>query len=239
MSYKETWAPFAAGWFPLLPNSQKAIEHSQSCAVRTEKFQDTLAIITELFPIHNESISSEEKCLHHEVLVTYAHCVSRGPFDLGHAKGVQHHINAESAEPVHVPARRVPFHKRAEIQRQVEEMLMVFPVVLVDKPDGSQRFCVNYRALNFVRKRNLYLLPRREKIIESLADAKWFSHIDLRRSYWQVDVAEEDREKAAFATPDGLYKIKLWFDKCSSMLYENHSQYPKGSMSVRLSCIPR
>jgi len=79
--------------------------------------------------------------------------------------------------------------------------------VLVAKTDGSQHFCVDYRALNSVTKRNLYLLPRCDDILESLAGAQWFSHLDLLRGYWQIGIDVEDHEKTAFATPDGLYQF--------------------------------
>ena len=72
------------------------------------------------------------------------------------------------------------------------------PVVLVAKPDGTQCFCVDYQALNMVTKRDLYPLPWCDDILESLAGAQWFSHLDLLCGYWQIDVAEEDREKTAF-----------------------------------------
>ena len=58
----------------------------------------------------------------------------------------------------------------------------------------------------------MYPLPRCDDILESSAGAQWFSHLDLLRGYWQIDVVEEDREKTAFATPDGLYQFgKLSF----------------------------
>ena len=82
------------------------------------------------------------------------------------------------------------------------------PVVLVAGPDGSQRFCVDYRALTSVTKRDLYPLPRCDDIMESLSGVQWFSHLDLLRGYWQIDVAEKDREKMGFATLDGLYQFR-------------------------------
>ena len=82
------------------------------------------------------------------------------------------------------------------------------PVVLVAKPDGRQRFYEDYRTLNSVTKRDLYPLPRCNDILENLSGAQWFSHLDLLRGYWQIDVAEGDREKTAFTTPDGLYQFR-------------------------------
>ena len=81
-------------------------------------------------------------------------------------------------------------------------------MVLVAKPDGTQRFCVDYRALNSVTKRDLYPLRRCDDILESLAEVQWFSHLDLLRGYWPIDVAMEDHEKTAFATPVGLYQFR-------------------------------
>ena len=175
--------------------------------------------VEEMFPISSNLVPEEEKLRLYGMLSTYADCISKGPWDLGTAKGVQHTINTGSAQPIQVPPRRVPFHKRQEMRSQVDEMLEAkiiepsdspwsSPVVLVAKPDGSQRFCVDYRALNSVTKRDLYPLPRCDDILESLSGAQWFSHLDLLRGYWQIDVAEGDREKTAFATPDDLYQFR-------------------------------
>ena len=193
---------------------------TRQCSAVFVKNSDNGSIpLEEMFPISSDLVPEEEKRKHYEVLSTYADCISKGPWDLGTAKGAKHTIDTGSAQPIQVPPRRVPFHKRQEMRRQVDEMLEAqiiepsespwsSPVVLVAKPDGSQRFCVDYRALNKVTKRDLYPLPRCDDILESLAGAQWFSHLDLLRGYWQIDVAEEDREKTAFATPDGLYQFR-------------------------------
>ena len=68
-------------------------------------------------------------------------------------------------------------------------------------------FCVYYRVQNSVMNRDLYPLPRCDDILESLAGAQWFSQLDLLREYLLTNVSIADREKTAFATPDGLYQF--------------------------------
>jgi Reverse transcriptase (RNA-dependent DNA polymerase) len=81
------------------------------------------------------------------------------------------------------------------------------PIVLVSKPDGSTRFCVDYRRLNSITVRDSYPLPRMDECIESLGDAKIFTTLDCNSGYWQIPVRPEDREKTTFTSHEGLY----WF----------------------------
>ncbi|KAE8978307.1 hypothetical protein PR002_g24750 [Phytophthora rubi] len=81
------------------------------------------------------------------------------------------------------------------------------PVVLVRKKDGEVRFCIDYRALNKITKRDVYPLPRIDETLEALGGARLFTTLDLKSGYWQIGVAPEDRDKTAFTTKKGLYRF--------------------------------
>jgi hypothetical protein len=62
------------------------------------------------------------------------------------------------------------------------------PVIFVPKKDGTQRLCVDYRAVNEVTIKNKYLLPRIDDLFDQLRGACVFSKIDLRSGYHQVKI---------------------------------------------------
>ena len=82
-------------------------------------------------------------------------------------------------------------------------------LVLVTKPNGATRACVDYRALNAKTTRDAYPLPRIDECLDSLSGAQWFSTMDLNSGFWQIEMAPEDKEKTAFVTTLGLFQFRV------------------------------
>ncbi|CAG8744292.1 13972_t:CDS:1, partial [Dentiscutata heterogama] len=91
------------------------------------------------------------------------------------------------------------------------------PVILVKKKNGKFRFCVDFRKLNNVTKKDTYPLPRIDDMLDNLGNAQWFMSLDLTSGYWQVEVKKEDKEKTAFITKYSLYEFNVMpFGLCNA-----------------------
>ena len=122
--------------------------------------------------------------------------------------------------PIRQPMRRMPEALKDTITSEVDRMLeqniiqpssspWSSPVVMVQKKDGSWRFCIDYRKLNSVTHRDAYPLPRIDATLDSLTGCRYFTTLDLAAGYWQVKLEEDDKEKTAFSTPQGHFEFNV------------------------------
>ncbi|GBM15785.1 Retrovirus-related Pol polyprotein from transposon 297 [Araneus ventricosus] len=94
---------------------------------------------------------------------------------------------------------------------------MVISSRACEKNNGEWRFCVDYRRLNKISKKDVYPLPHIDDALDCLAGAKIFSMMDLKSGYWQIEVDDKERKKTAFVTSDGLYEFKVMpFGLCNA-----------------------
>jgi len=148
---------------------------------------------------------------------------------LGTIEATEHRIElTPGSKPVGLnPYRRGP-RTRKLIKAQVDRMLKLEviepsqsewagPVVLISKPDGSPRFCIDYRQLNERTVRDSYPIPRIDDCLDSLGDAQFFSTLDCNAGNWQIPIAEEDKPKTAFTCHCGTYQCtRLPFGLCNA-----------------------
>ena len=171
-----------------------------------------------------QSLSSEEQQPIREFLVKYEHMF--GYFENKAKKPkatvtteVSHQLITDGSIVSAKPYRLSPAQK-AIVKDEIDKMLKLgiirkssseyaSPVVLVPKPDGSWRFCVDYRKLNNHTKGDKYPLPNISECLSRMKGAKYFAKLDLSSGYWQIPMHPNDIDKTAFVTHYGLYEFTV------------------------------
>ena len=198
-----------------------ALDHTRPKEERLERLKAEL-------DLGKTAISPEERQALETLLLDHADIFATDSSELGRTKVVQHPIEVGDHRPVQQPPRRIPFSLRHLVDEMVREMLdlkiiqhshspWASPIVLVKKKDGSMRFCVDYRRLNSITKRDVHPLPRIDDTLDALAGARYLSTLDLASGYWQVTMDPAAKEKTAFITHSGLYEFNAMpFGLCNA-----------------------
>eukprot|EP00795_Rhopilema_esculentum_P010373 gene10373-19075_t len=135
-----------------------------------------------------------------------------------HTSIIQHEIDTGNSKPIKQAPYRVSQNQRDEIESHISKMLeqniisvssspWSSPVVLVKKKDGTTRFCIDYRKLNAVTRKDSFPLPRIDDALDSLAGSIYFTTLDLQSGYHQVAMHPSSKEKTAFISHAGLYEF--------------------------------
>ena len=83
----------------------------------------------------------------------------------------------------------------------------VHGLVQVQKKDRSLRFCIDLRKLNNWTVKDTYSLPCIDETLKNLQGSQWFSLLNLKSGYWQVEMDRESKLLTTFTVgPLGFYE---------------------------------
>ena len=80
------------------------------------------------------------------------------------------------------------------------------PVLFVKKSEGGIRFCIDYKRLNTITKKDRYPIPLIEEILAQLEGTKYFIKIDIRQAFYRIRMFEDSEELTTFLTRFGAFK---------------------------------
>jgi len=170
--------------------------------------------------LDNSNLTHSQK---HEVLNLIAdwHDVfSKHDLDVGLTSLVKHRINLNDVSPFKQRHRKIPHSMYAEVRDHLQQLLDIGIIrksqspwssnmVLVRKKDSSLRLCVDFRQLNRRTVMDAYALPRIDELLEGLGGNRYYSVLDMKSGYHQVEVEENHKQYTAFtAGPLGFYEYE-------------------------------
>lgn len=138
--------------------------------------------------------------------------------DFGCTSKVKHSIKLDDPTPFKHRARPIHPQDIEAVRKHLQELLAAgviresqspysSPIVVVRKRNNSVRLCIDFRKLNLQTRKDSYALPNLEEMFSALSGSKWFTVLDLKSGYYQIEVEEEDKEKTAFVTPLGFWEF--------------------------------
>lgn len=143
---------------------------------------------------------------------------AQNDLDFGRTDQVNHQIKLSDETPFKHRARPIHPHDLEAVRKHLQELLQAgviresdssfsSPIVVVRKKNGDVRLCIDYRKLNLQTVKDAYALPNLEEAISTLIGSKWFSVLDLKSGYYQIEVKEADKPKTAFVCPMGFWEF--------------------------------
>lgn len=133
-----------------------------------------------------------------------------------------YHITLDKeAIPTIAAARKVPLTLKTKLKEELDRMVhngilvavdepseWVHPIVIVSKPDGRVRICMDPRPLNKFIRREHYALPTVENSLAELQGARFFSVLDASAAFLQIPLDEDSSKLCTITTPFGRFHYK-------------------------------
>lgn len=174
---------------------------------------------TDLINFGDSPVSEEWKDRLRQKLSQRSKVFSLTEWDVGLARDVEHTIRLSDSRPFRQRSRRLTPADIDDVRKHLQELLCAgiikesrspyaSPIVIVRKKNGTIRMCIDYRLLNSRTVPDQYTTPCIDDALDSLSGSRWFSVLDLRSGYYQIAMAEEDKEKTAFICPLGFFQFE-------------------------------
>ena len=174
--------------------------------------------LLDLVKISDDNLWTTEQEIAKDILLQNKDIFSMGETDIGHTDRVQHKILLTDDIPFKQRHRRIPPSMIEELRNHLQQLSAsgiirrsespwASNIVLCRKKSGELRMCVDYRQLNARTIRDSYGLPRIEEILDSLGGNSYYTVLDMKSGYHQVEVLEEHKERTAFTVgPLGFFE---------------------------------
>ena len=140
---------------------------------------------------------------------------------------LEYEIKVTSNDPIKLKSYPVPYAMIDQVDSEIEKMLKLVvieesnspyssPFVIVQKKGGTNRFCIDFRALNRVTVFDTEPMPSIEDMFAKISGYKYWSKIDLCKGYWQIPLSMETKHYDSFPNYKGFVSIQsstFWHGK--------------------------
>lgn len=127
----------------------------------------------------------------------------------------------DTVKPISQPYRRIPIPLEEKVNRKLQELVdadiieainkpskWVSPMVPILKENGDIRICIDMRRANMAVIRENYPLPTMDILLPNFRKAKYFTKLDIKNAFHQVEITPSSRDITTFITSKGLYRYK-------------------------------
>lgn len=202
----------------------KILARAQPCTPREENTLARSADSSEQLTMNdfnlniNSELDANEKNRLLKLVNKYRHCFAVELKEIGCTKKIKMPIKLIKDEIVHYRPYRMALAEREQLKHIIKDLLDAdiiqesdssysSPVLLVSKPNGDKRLCIDFRKLNAITQKDRHPLPHIDDQIDRLRDYKYFTVLDLFSGYYQIPMEEEAKPKTAFSTNEGHYEF--------------------------------
>lgn len=168
-------------------------------------------------------LNNEEKTQLEKLLNKYKSLFHSDNDKLTFTNVIKHKIVTKHENPIYVKSYRYPQVHKAEVNKQIKEMLAqniikhshspysaplwVVPKKMDASGETKWRIVIDYRKLNDVTVDDPFPIPNMDEILDKLGRCHYFSTLDLAKGFHQVEIDETSQAKTAFSTQDGHYEF--------------------------------